>query len=159
MIGLMTGARSDGRKVEKKLHDNPASTLSLERFDLGAMCGPKQFEWVIMNLDTRAAVNTLPLNFGPEGGRGGRFYRTASGECISDGGAWQFQGYDENGLCRSLKGRLSGVHKVVSSAGEIACKRHQDFFWASNGAFVIPMHSKIGKEMRTHCERLVSSFL
>ena len=36
-----------------------------------------------MNLDTRAAVNTFPLNFGPE--EAGRFYRTASGEQIPDG--------------------------------------------------------------------------
>ena len=45
-----------------------------------------------MNLDTGAAVNTFPLNFGPEGAGDGRFYRTASGEWIPDGGAWQFQG-------------------------------------------------------------------
>ena len=32
-----------------------------------------------------------------------------SGECIPDCGARQFQGYDENGLCRSLKGRRTGV--------------------------------------------------
>ena len=30
---------------------------------------------------------------------------TASGECILVGGVWQFQGHDENGLCRSLNGR------------------------------------------------------
>ena len=40
-----------------------------------------------MNLDTGAAVNTFPLNFGPEGAGDVRFYRIASG---------QFQGYDEN---------------------------------------------------------------
>ena len=34
-----------------------------------------------------------------------KFYRTASGEWIPDGGAWQFQGYDENGLCQTLNGR------------------------------------------------------
>ena len=59
-----------------------------------------------MNLDTGAAVNAFPLNFGPEGAGDGRFYRTASGDWIPDGGAWQFQGYDENGLLRSLNGRL-----------------------------------------------------
>ena len=37
-----------------------------------------------MNLDTRAPVNTLPLNFGPEGAGDGRFYRTASGEWIPE---------------------------------------------------------------------------
>ena len=54
-----------------------------------------------MNLDTGAAVNTFPLNFGPEEAGDGRFCRTASGEWIRDGGAWQFHGYDEHGLLRS----------------------------------------------------------
>ena len=66
-------------------------------------------------------MNTFPLNFGPEVGGDGRFHRTASGEWIPDGGAWQFQGYDENGLLRSLNGRLTGVHKVLCCAAEIAC--------------------------------------
>ena len=50
------------------------------------------------------------------------------GECIPDGGAWQFQGCDANGLCRCLNGRLTGVHKVLCSAGEIACKGRRDFY-------------------------------
>ena len=60
-----------------------------------------------MNLDTGAAVNIFPLVFGPDGARDGRFYRAVSGERIFDGGAWQFKGYDENGLLRSLNGRLT----------------------------------------------------
>ena len=32
----------------------------------------------------------------------GRFYRMATGECILDGRAWQFQGYDENVLTHSF---------------------------------------------------------
>ena len=75
-----------------------------------------------MNLDRGAAVNPFPFNFSTDGAGDGRFCRTASGECIPDGGAWQFEGYDEKGLCRSLNGRLTGVHKVLFSAGEIACK-------------------------------------
>ena len=59
-------------------------------------------------------MNIFPLNFGPEGARDGRFFRTAIGECILDSGAWQFQGYDEDGLLRSLNGRLTGVHKVCA---------------------------------------------
>ena len=39
-----------------------------------------------------SAVNTFPLNLGPEGTGDGRF----CGEWIPNGGAWQFQGYDEN---------------------------------------------------------------
>ena len=69
-----------------------------------------------MNLDTGAAVNTFPWNFGPDGAGDGRFYRTASGEWILDGGAWQFQGYDENGLLRSLSGRLTGVRTKFCAA-------------------------------------------
>ena len=65
---------------------------------LGATSSPKRFEWVKVNLDTGAAVNTFTLNFAPDGAGDGRFYRTASGEWILDGGAWQFKVYDENGL-------------------------------------------------------------
>ena len=103
-----------------------ASPFSLGNFDMGTMSSPKRFEWVKMNLDTGAALNTFPSNFGPDGAGGGRFQRTASGEWILDGGAWQFQGYDENGLLRSLHARLTGVHKVLCSAAEIACKGRQD---------------------------------
>ena len=31
-----------------------------------------------------------------------------------------FKGFDENGLLRSLNGRLTGVHKVLCSVAEIA---------------------------------------
>ena len=67
-----------------------------------------------------------------------------------------FQGYDENGLCRSLNGRLAGSHKVLCSAGEIVCKGRHDFFLGSDGGCVIPVHSKIGHAMRMHFERLVN---
>ena len=57
----------------------------------------------------------IPLNFGPEGRGDEGFY-----DWIPDGGAWQFQGYVENDLLRSLNGRLTDVHKVSCSAAEIA---------------------------------------
>ena len=91
-------------------YDTSASSFSLGFLDVSATTSPKRFEWVKINLDTGAAVNTFRLNFGPEGAGDGRFFRTASGEWIPDGGAWQIQGYDENGLLRSLNGRLTGVH-------------------------------------------------
>ena len=102
-----------------------------------------------MNFDTGAAVNTFPLNIGPEGIGDGRFYRTASGEWILDGGAWQFQGYDENGLLRSLNGRLTGVHEVLCSAAEIACKGRKDFYLGHDGGYMIPNY-------RNHFEKLVN---
>ena len=104
----------------------------------------------------RAAVNTFPLNFGPDGAGDGRFCRTASGEWIPDGGAWQSQGYDENGLLRSLNGRLTGAHKVLRSAAEIACKGRQDFNLRHDGGYMIPIHSKIGQGTRINFEKLVN---
>ena len=97
-------------------YDTSASSFSLGGLDPGATRSPKRFAWVKMNLGTGAAVNIFPLNFAPEGAGDEIFYRTASGEWIPDGGAWQFQGYGENGLLRSLNGRLTGVHKVLCSA-------------------------------------------
>ena len=72
----------------EQTYDTSASSFSLGGLDLGATSSPKRFEWVKIKLDTGAAVNTFPLNFGPEGAGDGRFYRTASGEWIPDGGAW-----------------------------------------------------------------------
>ena len=112
------------------------------------MSGPKRLNWVKMNLDTGAALNTFPLNFGPDGAGDGIFYRTASGEWISDGGAWQFQGCDENSLCRPLNGRLTGLHKVLCRAGDIACKGREDFNLGSDGGFVIPVFNRIGQDIR-----------
>ena len=98
-----------------------------------------------MNLDIGAAVNTFPLNFVPLGAGDGRFYRTASGEWTLDGGAWQCQGYDENGLLMSLNGRLIGVHKVLCSAAEIACKGRQDFYLGHDGGYMKNPFWKIGE--------------
>ena len=124
----MIGVLLDGTKVGKQMYDASANSFSLGGLDVSATSSPKRFEWVKMNLDTGAAVNTFPSNFAPEGAGDGRFYRTGSGEWILDGGSWQFQGYDDNGLLRSLKGRLTVAHKVLCSAAEIACKGRQDFY-------------------------------
>ena len=137
-------------------YDNLASSIALGSFDLGAMSSPKRFGWVKMNLDTGSAANTVQLNFGPGGAGDGRFYRTASGEWIPDGGAWQFQGHNENGLLRSVNGRLIGAHKVLCSAAEIACKEWNGFYLGHDGGYMIPNQSKIGQGMRTHFEKLVN---
>ena len=116
-----------------------------------------------MNLDTGAAVDTFPSNFGPEGMGDGSFY-----DWIPDGEAWQFQGYDENGLPRSLNGRITDAHQVLcstasasaptqaSGAAGIACKRRQDFHVRHNGGYMIPNHSKIGQGMRIYFEKLLN---
>ena len=119
MVGIVTNGTMAGvfdewnddwssvgwREGWEQTYDTSASSFSLGGLDVSATSSPKRFEWVKMNLGTGGAVNTFPLNFGPEGAVDGRFYRTASGEWIPDGGAWQIQGYDESGLLRSLNGR------------------------------------------------------
>ena len=78
MNGMMTGVRLDGMRVGIKLVTTPQASLSLGSFDLGVMSSPKRFDWVKMNLDTGAASNTCPLNFGSDGARDAKFCRTAS---------------------------------------------------------------------------------
>ena len=90
---LSCAVRLDGMIVGIKLLTVPQAHFLWEAFDLGAVSSSKRFEWVKMNLDMGAAVHTFPLNFGPDGAGGGRFFGTASGECILDGGGWQLEGY------------------------------------------------------------------
>ena len=120
MNGMVTGTRSDGMKVVNK-----PMTISQTQFHWEVLISvqavnPKRLECVKMNLVSRAAVNTCPLNFGPDGAGNGRFFRTASGECILDVEPGSFQGYDENDLCRSLNGRLTGVQKHLSTSSTIS---------------------------------------
>ena len=86
----------------EQTYDTSVSSFSPGSFDIGVKSSPWRFEWVKINLDAGAAVNTFPLNSSLERIGDGRFYQTASGEWIPDGGAWQIQGYDENGSPRSL---------------------------------------------------------
>ena len=112
----------------EQTYDASVSSFSLGSLNLGAKCVPKRFERVKMKLDTGATVITLSLNFAPEGAGDGIHYELR-----------QFEGYDENGLPRSLKGRLTDVHKVLCSAAEIAWRGQQDFGtrnWSGNeGSF------------------------
>ena len=77
---------------------------------------------------------------------------------------WQFRRDDENGLPRSLDGRLMDAYEVLKSSAsasapasrvaEIACKE-QDFYVRHNVGYMIPTHSKIGQEVRIHFEKLL----
>ena len=69
----------------EQTYDTSGSSFKLGGLNVSATSSPHRFEWVKMNLDIGAAVNTCPLSFGPEGAGDGRFYRTASGEWIPDG--------------------------------------------------------------------------
>ena len=100
MNGMMTGVLLDGTKVQNK-----RMTLPQAHFHLEAWMSVPPIE---------SCSEHIPIELWSS--CDGRFYRTATGEWIPDGGAWQFQGHDENGLLRSLSGGLTGVHKVLCSA-------------------------------------------
>ena len=85
MNGMMPGVLLDGTKGGNKRMTLPQAHFRLPGLDDSATSSPKQFQWVKMNLDTGAAMNTFLLNFGTEVSGDGRFYRTASGEWIPDG--------------------------------------------------------------------------
>ena len=146
MNGMMTGVLLDGTKAGNKRMTLPRAHFHLE-------------VWMSVPPVVRSGLNCwgwghIPIELWPR--RSGRFSRTASGEWIPNGGAWHFQGYDENGLLRSLNGRLTVVHKVLCSAAEIACKRRQDFYLGHDVGYMIPIHSKVGQGMRTHFENFVN---
>ena len=109
----------------EQTHDNSACSFSLGCFDLGAMSSLQRIEKVNENLGTGTAVTTFPLNLGPDGAGYGSFYRTASGVSVSF--SEELGKVTMETVCRSLNGRLAGVHKVLSRAGEIACKGRKDF--------------------------------
>ena len=85
MNGMMAGVLLNGAKLGNKRMTLPQVHFH-SGLDVSATSSPKRFEWVKMNLDTGPAVNTFPLNLGPDGAGDGRFYRTAGGEWILDGG-------------------------------------------------------------------------
>ena len=82
-----------------------------------------------MSLDTGAAVNTFPLNFRPNVAGDGRFYLTASGENIPDGGPWLFPGYDENVLLGSLYATLVGAHMCRAVLQRLRAKDDKISTW------------------------------
>ena len=59
-------------------------------------------------------------------------------------------------MLRSLSGRLTGAHRVLCRAAEIACKGQQDFYLGHDGDYMIPIPSKIGQGMRINFEKLVN---
>ena len=126
----------------KQTRDTSTSSFSLGGVDLGATRSPKRFTWLKMNLDTGAAVNTFPLNFGPEGTEDERFFRTASGEWIADGGAWQFQGYDANGLLGRLNGRLTVYTRCCAVLQRSRAKEIGELAWKER------THSSVSREQQ-----------
>ena len=88
--------------------DNSANSISLGGFHLGARSSPKRVEWVKMNLVSGAAVNTGPLNFGPDGAGDGRFFWTVVTMKTTCADLWN--------------GRLTGVQKF--------CQHLQLSLWA-----------------------------
>ena len=135
--------------------DASGSTLSLGSFDFGAMSSPKPFKWVRRNLDTGAAVNACPLNFGPDGAGDGRSIEPPVVNATLDGGAWHCQGYDEKWLLPVSERKTHGCTQSFVHCGRNCLQRTSRFFFGSDG-FMMPVHCKVGQEMRIHFERWVS---
>ena len=115
------------------------------------MSGPKPSEWVNMNLDTGAAANTCPSTLVQ---MGQEMEDSIEQSVVSVSLMVELGSFKDT--MKTVCSHLTGVHKVLCSAGEIVCKGQQDFHLGSDGGFVIPVHSTIGQEMRVHFERLVN---
>ena len=122
----------------EQTYDTTASSFSLESFDLDAMSGPKRFEWVKMNLDTGATVNTFSVELWSRWRR--RWKILPNSQWVSVSLMVELGSFK---VTMKLNGRLTGAHKVLCSAGEIACKGRQDFYLGSDGGFIIPVHRNI----------------
>ena len=46
----------------------------------------------------------------------------------------------------------------ASGAAEIVCKEQQDIYLGHDGGCMIPIHSKIGQEMRIHFEKSLNEY-
>ena len=104
-----------------------------------------------MNLDTGAAVNTFTSNIGPEDSIG---LPVVNGFLMVELG--NSKDKTKTDLLRCLNGTLTGVHKVLCRAAEIACKGRQDFHNGHDGGHMILIHSKNVQGMRIHFEKLVN---
>ena len=113
---------------------------------------------VNVNLDTGVILDTFLANFDREGVEDGRFY-----DWIPDVKAKQFQGFDEKCTPRSLNGRCTDAHQVVSNnasafataqaasdvhkarcnAAGIVYKEQQDFHVGHDGGYMIQYSSPI----------------
>ena len=154
MSGMMTGALLDGTKVGNKRMTLPQVHFRLE---IWISVPPVVRNGLRLGEDEpehRSCSEHIPIELWSRGSRRWNILSDCQwSEWIPDVGAGQFQGYDENGLLRFVNGRLTGVHKVLCRAAEIACKGRQDFNLGHDGGYMIPIHSKIGQGMKTHFEK------
>ena len=82
----------------EQTYDTSASSFSLGGLDLGATRSPKRFEWVKMNLDKGAAVNTFPFVQREQEMQDSIGLPVANGFLTEE--AWQFQGYGEKRIAQ-----------------------------------------------------------
>ena len=80
-----------------------------------------------------------------------------AGLCIPDGGPSQLQGCVENGT-KSISERktLWCPRCALQCRERFPCKENHFLCLGSDGGFMIPIHSEMGKDMRVQFERLVS---
>ena len=110
------------------------------------------------NFDTGAAATVFPKHMAGENFKGqanGRSYKTASGESIPDHGGLKLRGRDESNLLRTITGRVTDVHKPLTSASQCLGGGNQLCWLDSDGGWIIPRGGVIGKALENELQRLI----
>ena len=118
-------------------------------------------QWIVANFDTGAAITAIPKRLGSSFGAevtepNGKEYKTASGELLSDQGGILLKGFDKYGQGRSLKGRLTDVHRTLV-AGSAVTKQNLVVLDGDHG-MIIPSASPIAEGLRSKFQQLQSQF-
>ncbi len=113
-------------------------------------------------MDSGAGVSVFPEAWGlrvvPDEYVGHK-YITASGERCFDAGQCIVEGFDQNGVPRSLTGRTCnpGPHKALVSAAEV-CDTSQDIWLGTDGGMILPTDGPIAKGLRREFEKLKEQY-
>lgn len=117
---------------------------------------------VVVNFDTGAAITAVPRNYARKGLVRGddntmsRSYKTASGELLEAEGGVTVKGYDNQGLGKSVDGRLVNVHRMLASGSAVA--RKNMVVLEENGGHIIPKHGRIAQGMREAFDKLARKY-
>lgn len=122
----------------------------------------EQWTRLIVNFDTGAAVTAVPLELQRSGLLSGdgrpnsSSYKTASGELLEDGGGTVVRGFDNNGVGKSVEGRLIDVHRMLAS-GTAVSKKNVVMLMGGKGV-IVPKDNRIALGLQAAYEDLVKRY-
>lgn len=117
---------------------------------------------IAVNFDTGAAVTAVPRSLVASGliesdEKSSKLtYKTASGELLEDEGGVTVKGFDDNGIGKSIAGRLVNVHRMLASGSAVAKKNL--VVLDGQGGQIIPTSGKIAVGMRGHLKKLMEMY-